>query len=407
MSLLILLCGVAIGWLISYLNQREINFQLKDILDSLSDYQGKRAELSIASLVRREVLYLKEKNKSLLRESQSWQDLLLKAPVGYLQVDSKNNLIWCNEYARKTLSIDRWQNGQVRLLLELVRSSELDQLIEKTRALNESLNLSWVFYPIYYTANDQKISLEATSYVLENGDVGVFLENQQTLSQERKNWERSMSDLMHELRTPLTSISLLSENLFERLQGQDKKWSGLILSQTSRLMTLVGTWLDLSQFYEAPSLNYQEVELHDLLESTWQQLGPGASRSRITFSYTGPEQIYIKADKDRLIQVFTNLFDNAIKHSAPDGNIDVQVTSSAKTIGIDVLDQGDGFSQEDIPYVFERFYRGSHNKSDQGNGLGLSIVEKIVHAHQGTISAQNHPTTGGALLKIILPREPN
>ncbi len=80
MSLLILLCGVAIGWLISYLSQREINFQLKDILDSLSDYQGKRAELSIASLVRREILYLKEKNKSLLRESQIWQDLLLKAP---------------------------------------------------------------------------------------------------------------------------------------------------------------------------------------------------------------------------------------------------------------------------------------------------------------------------------------
>ncbi len=408
-SLFFLLLGGAIVGLISYWGQREVNFQLTNILDSLKDRSGPRAELSVASLVRREILRLQQEKQALLQDSQRWQYLLLRAPLGYLQVDKENQLIWCNEQARQILSIDRWQKGQVRLLLELVRSWELDQLIEKTRNTGESLNCQWVFYPAYYPTSNQSITLEATSYCLENANVGVFLTNQEALSQERKNWDRSISDLMHDFRTPLTSISLVAETLSDSLQGQEKKWSDLIVAQSNRLIKLVGTWLDMSQLQEnsKKGLNYQEVELHQLIELAWQGLESRATIAKINLSYSGPERIYLKADGVRLIQVFTNLLENAIKHSSPGKSIFVEVEPLEASVAINVIDEGPGFSQKDLPYVFERLYRGSyareHTKSDHGNGLGLSIVQEIIGAHQGTITAQNHPTTGGAWLKINLP----
>jgi len=419
MPFVTLLLGLVIGLVIGYWGQREINRQLKDILNSLSDTRDRKAAFSIPSLIRRELAHLQEEKQDLLRQVEAWENLLLKVPIAYLQVDSDNHLIWCNKKARSLLSIDRWQAGQVRLLLELVRSSELDQLIEKTRSTGETQVKKWVFYRDYYSSSpvnsyDSRISLQAISYLLPEREVGVFLENQESLTKAYQNWERSISDLTHELRTPLTSISLLAETLAKRLQSQEKKWSELILNQTNRLINLIETWLQISELQENPrqQLHYQEVELHSLINLVWEDLKPIAELQEISLSYAGGEQIYIQADSSRLTQVFANLLDNAIKHSPSQSIIKIEITLQEQTVIIDVIDAGDGFSATDLPYVFERLYRGDSSRSRhtsssrQGSGLGLSIVQQIVQAHQGSIIAQNHPITGGAWLQITLPLKP-
>ena len=121
-----------------------------------------------------------------------------------------------------------------------------------------------------------------------------------------------------------------------------------------------------------------------------------------------------------MTQVFLNLFDNGIKHSSPETairvtveRVEVESSPEHEAIQIDIIDSGKGFVDADLPYIFERLYRGDPSRTRQladvntrstrhGSGLGLSIVEQIVQAHDGLIIAKNHPD-GGAWLQITLP----
>jgi two-component system phosphate regulon sensor histidine kinase PhoR len=366
---------------------------------------------------------------------QTGQRLLQVAPLGYLQVDEENRLLWCNEQARQLLQIDRWEPEQLRLLLELVRSYELDQLIERTRHRQQPDICEWVFHPPCLDGavmgGVRSLTLRASSWSLPQGQVGVFLENRQPLvelAQSRNQW---FSDLAHELRTPLTSIRLVAEALQGRLNPPELRWVEKLLYETNRLIDLVQDWLELSNLEKNPSesLTYQPVELRSLIYSAWQILEPLAQLHRLTLDYCGPDTLWVRADAARLTQVFLNLFDNSIKHSPSQKTIRVEVTclenqysngdatTEPCSIQIDVIDAGSGFSESDLPHVFERLYQGdtsrqrrqaSHDSSQasrrsRGSGLGLSIVQQIVQAHNGSVQARNHPKTGGAWLQIKLP----
>ncbi|MGH2416479.1 MAG: sensor histidine kinase, partial [Microcystaceae cyanobacterium] len=332
--------------------------------------------------------------------------------------------------------IDRWQPGQVRLLLELVRSYELDQLIERTRHTQHSQVQEWVFHPTHYAAEGnfnpsgktpssygQSIALKAFSLPLPQRQIGVFIENQQPLVQLSASRDRAFSDLTHELRTPLTAISLVAETLQRRLQNPERQWVERMLKETHRLMHLIQDWLEISQLHEDPNqhLCYQSLELRELIFSAWQSLEPLAQQKAVTLAYSGPDRLDLQADKARLTQVFLNLFDNGIKHSPAQSVLRVEVetvTENQQTaIQINIIDAGSGFSVSDLPYIFDRLYRGDRSRARQpqdtqisenarshhGSGLGLSIVQQILQAHGGSISAQNHPQTGGAWLQLRLP----
>jgi two-component system phosphate regulon sensor histidine kinase PhoR len=372
------------------------------------------------------------------------QWLLQVAPLGYLQVDEENQLVWCNEQARQLLQIDRWEPGQLRLLLELVRSYELDQLIEKTRHQQQPNIREWVFHPSCLDGaamgDVQSLTLRASSWPLPEGEIGVFLENRQPLvelSQSRNQW---FSDLAHELRTPLTSIRLVAEALQGRLEPPASRWVEKLLHETNRLINLVQDWLELSNLEKNPSksLTYQPLELRALIHSAWQTFELLAQTHQLTLAYKGLDTIWIRADEARLTQVFLNLFDNGIKHSHPQQAIQVEVTRLEEDINtlttsnlatptlderssfiqIDIIDSGTGFSESDMPHVFERLYRGDASRHKEqatsehpgmssvskGSGLGLAIVQQIIQAHGGSIKARNHPKTGGAWLQIKLPQ---
>ncbi|MEN9567406.1 MAG: hypothetical protein RLZZ69_2602, partial [Cyanobacteriota bacterium] len=275
------------------------------------------------------------------------------------------------------------------------------------------------------TANLQKvveaIALKGFGFPLPKQQVGVFIENRQPLVELSQSRDRTFADLTHELRTPLTSISLVAENLLRRLQDPERRWVEKMLQETNRLIELVQEWLDLTQLQAAPNkaLKYETIKLYDLVQSVWQTLEPLAKRKEVTLSYQGDRQLLISADRSRIIQVFINLLDNSIKHSSAGNGILVQVLAQSsrqsdarKQIKIDVIDSGSGFNISDLPYIFERLYRGDksrarepQNTSADGSGLGLAIVEQIIQAHGGKISAKNHPQIGGAWLEILLPME--
>ncbi len=434
MVLLAFLVGLALGMGFWLWQKRRLQQQLQQMLAALEG-DATSPSLSVVSRLRREIALVNQRREDLEEELRIRQRLLQVAPVGYLQVDEENQLLWCNEQARQLLQIERWEPGQIRLLLELVRSYELDQLIEQTREQQKPDIQEWEFHPPCLDgaamSEVRSLTLKASSWPLPQGQVGVFLENQQPLVELSRSSKQWFSDLAHELRTPLTSIHLVAEALQGRLEPPALRWADQLLHETNRLIQLVQDWLELSNLEKNPSksLTYESIELGSLIHSAWQTLEPLAQFHHLTLKYHGPNTIWIKADKARLTQVFLNLFDNSIKHSPPQAAIQVEVTrldpetisgNGDRTRGliqIDIIDSGTGFSESDLPHVFERLYRGDASRQRQpvtskssvalarssGSGLGLSIVQQIIQAHSGTIKASNHPETGGAWLQIKLP----
>ena len=424
------LIGLTVGLGLCIWQYYRFQRRLKELITSFSSQDEPQISLPPIYLVRRQVERLDRERRQIAQERDNWQRLIDRAPIGYLLVDEENQLLWCNQQAQILLKLDRWRWGEVRLLLELVRSYELDRLIERTRKSQQPQVKEWVFYftrhasvnntepefldiPASETVN--AIALSGHSFPLPNRQVGVFLIDRQPIVDLSRSRDRAVSDLSHELKTPLTSISLVAENLLNRLQNPEKRWVEQMLKETSRLITLVQEWLDLTQLEADPTqiLKYEEVVLAELIASVWQTLEPIAKKKQVTLNTTGDKSLSIEADRSRLLQVILNLLDNAIKHSPIAGEITVAINSEIGQNNlleavIDVIDSGTGFVATDLPYVFDRLYRGERSRyrnsqSLKGSGLGLAIGQQIVRAHGGIIEAKNHPVVGGAWLRVKLP----
>ncbi|WP_427161265.1 sensor histidine kinase [Aliinostoc sp. HNIBRCY26] len=432
MLLLGFLLGLAVGIGFWIWQQVQLNRYLERVLQPLNSRTAK-VKTPLLPRLRQEIAIIKQQGQDLQQSLQIYQDVLDFAPVGYLQVDEENQLLWCNQQARKLLYLQRWQPGQVRLLLELVRSYELDRLIEQTRDEQVAKNKEWMFHPSCDNPAEmptiKSLALRAASLPLPNGQVGVFLENRQPMQDMNQVRERSFSDLAHELRTPLTSIRLVVETLQNRLEPPLNRWVDRLMQEVDRLINLVQSWLELTQMETslAAQLQTESVEVRSLIFSVWETLEPLAQRQNLSLAYSGPESLWIKADSAKIYQVFLNLLDNSIKYSPPAADIQIQTKIlqpsahqggeiNSSVLEINLIDSGAGFAPEDLPHIFERFYRGDKARTHSplpanspvesivGNGLGLAIVRQIVLAHGGSIKAMNHPQTGGAWMQLQFPQ---
>jgi two-component system phosphate regulon sensor histidine kinase PhoR len=447
---------LVVGW-----QQARSNVRLKKVLRNLQPDVAD-SPFSLTSQLAFGIAQQKREHQHLQQQLTVLEHVLHAAPVGYLQVDDENRLLWCNAQARKILGIAQDCNrSKPRLLLELVRSYELDDLIEQTRNANQPCQSNWTFYPTSSDPTDLSrqpaFTLQGYGLPLPDHQIGIFLENQQevvVLMQQRDRWT---SDLAHELKTPLTSIRLVAETLQTRLDPNLKTWADRLINETVRLSDLVQDLLDLSRM-ERDSLHNLQLKSTDLvylLHSVWHSLEPLARRKQLSLDYSGPDHLVILLDEARIHRLLINLLDNSIKYSPLNQTIQVKISASESEIGnsshlqsvcLEVIDSGPGFPEKALPYVFERFYRAdpsraraipcekieprtvepslssiktingsadrtsaqaNHNPADWlvqgGSGLGLAIVRQIVEAHQGSVSAGNHPVTGGAWLQVRLP----
>lgn len=341
-----------------------------------------------------------------------WQNILDLAPIAYLEVDADNRLYWCNRNLQELLNLNRpGHGGEPKLLLQLVRSYELDQLVEQTRQQRRSLVKEWVFRrvnpdPLFPTPTAD-LPLRGHSLWLENQHIGIYIQNytqEFLLTQQRDRWT---SDLAHELKTPLTSIRLLAETLQYKLQRPEREWVDRLLKEVLRLSNLVEDLLDLSRLEGDLTLNAVKFNLVQTIHEAWQTLEPQAERKKVRLVYEGLEQAEIQADQSRIYRLMINLLDNAIKHS-PNLQIVLVKLHYDDRWQLEVIDSGEGFPPECLPYEFERFYRKDRSRSrtsleQGGSGLGLAIVAQIVKAHHGEIEIANHPETNGAWIKVFLP----
>jgi two-component system, OmpR family, phosphate regulon sensor histidine kinase PhoR len=387
--------------------------------------------LPLISQLRRRAIISQQQRQQLQQQLFSWQSVLQEAPIGYLQIDADNQVLWCNQKVQQLLQIHKWHAGQTKLLLELVRSYELDRLIAKARSSQAAHELVWQFHFGYQeAANSQSTWLKASSIPLADGAIGVFIESQQNQVDAATARERWLGDLAHEIRTPLTAIHLLAETLQSKVSPDLTRWANRILHETDRSIDLVQHFMELSQLEtaSAKSLRLAKVDLIRLVDDVWYTLEPVATQRQIELIRTGSTRLILEIDSARFTQVLINLFDNSLKYCPDRGHIWVDIhplapghltanhlAAKESSVVIDLYDDGAGFTQSDLPHIFERLYRGDISRQRQpkknspldsqttGSGLGLAIVRQIILAHQGKIVANNHPTTGGAWFQIILP----
>ena len=219
---------------------------------------------------------------------------------------------------------------------------------------------------------------------------------------------RFSADASHELRTPLTVLQGELEAIAQKGQGLPddvRDTIGSALEETQRLSKIVASLLAISRL-EAGEARVQPVRLDfaELARTTTDQMKLLAEEKRISLTSDGSEPVEIQADPSRLKQVVVNLLDNAIKYTPEGGNVSISVMRRDDHAVLEVADSGLGISADDLPHVFERFYRADKARSRQmgGTGLGLSIVRSICLAHGGQITV-NSTEGRGSLFRVELP----
>jgi len=217
---------------------------------------------------------------------------------------------------------------------------------------------------------------------------------------------RFVADASHELKTPLASIRLLSDSI---LQNEDieretvKEFVSDIGMEAERLSRTTGKLMALTKLDSNIQDEYTQVDMKEAVESTLRMLRPLAQNRGLTLTIDLAEGCYVRATDDAVHTIIYNLIENAIKYNKPDGSLTVRLRVEEKHVMLTVDDRGVGIPEEDIPHVFDRFYRVDKARSREagGSGLGLAIVKDTVRELGGKVSAVNR-VGGGIRLQVRL-----
>ncbi|MBV9233010.1 MAG: GHKL domain-containing protein, partial [Candidatus Eremiobacteraeota bacterium] len=215
-----------------------------------------------------------------------------------------------------------------------------------------------------------------------------------------------LSNVSHELRTPLSSIKLMLETVLEAREEEARDlFLPQALAQVDRLNALVGQLLEQARAESGQlKLDLRDVDLEQVLRPIVASFERQAGNKGIALELSALRPVRVEADADRLAQVFVNLVDNALRHTAEGGRIRIEIDARDSDAVLRVRDTGEGIPYRDLPHIFERFYvvDRSRTRDSGGAGLGLAIVKGIVDAHGGTISAESMVGRGTAFT-IRLP----
>jgi signal transduction histidine kinase len=238
--------------------------------------------------------------------------------------------------------------------------------------------------------------------VHRDDEIGHLAATFNTMSQEVGEAQRRQRDFVanvsHDLRTPLTSIRGFAGALVDgtaRSDAQRQHAAQAIDEAAARMTTLVNTLLDLARLEgHHAGLELAPTRLDDVLQAVLAASRPAATLRQVRFEADGAAGLNVAADATWLVRALGNVVENAVHYSPVGGAVRLTAREAGDWVIIAVSDDGPGIPAEDLPRVFERFYRGDKARPAGGSGLGLAIAREIVEAHGGDITIASPPGAG-------------
>ncbi len=294
-----------------------------------------------------------------------------------------------------------------RYYYELIRNQEVNNLLERTLidGLQGSIETS------LYLPTERMFHIYTAPIKERNKVTGAraVLQDITEIKRLEKTRMEFVANVSHELKTPLTAI----QGAIETLSGggikkiSSKEFTDIIERQTKRLANLISDLLDLSGIESKQrEMEFEEIDIKTTMEKIFTNFKRRAEKKSQRFSLHLPAQeAFLEADAEKIEQAIVNLVDNAIKFTPDRGEVALSLSVSKEIARIEVSDTGPGIPTDDIPRIFERFYRVDKARSRElgGTGLGLSIVKHIVSAHNGEVGVETEIGKGSKFI-ITLPR---
>ena len=342
------------------------------------------------------------------RESGT-QTILRAMQDGLLVVDKNLRITLVNQAFRKLFGLP--EISLATPLLDVVRDATVDRLIEETlrtgKAMQSELNLA-----DSKTNSERDVEISAVPIKddadLTTGAVILFHDITQ-LKQTDKVRRDFVANVSHELRTPLSILRGYIETLLDNPQTSHEELSRILQvmeRHSKRLGLLVDDLLSLAQLESRDTdLQLSDVQLAELFESVLRDWGKKLAEKQLKVVVDlSPDARTIRADETRLQEVVYNLLDNAVKYSRENGEVRLRAAQRGPEIVLSVADNGIGIGKNDLPRIFERFYRVDKARSRElgGTGLGLAIVKHIAQLHGGRVEAESK-LGRGTTIRVILP----
>jgi len=349
-----------------------------------------------------------ELNKTLgeiSKEKTKLEIILHNMKDGVLSFDKDGKIIHRNTAAMELLDIEE----EDFTLDEFIRKFDINAgIIIDMMQPGFSKNISFWHGKKYINANFSPYYNEREL----QGIVIVLQDNTEfkKLDDMRKEFVANVS---HELRTPLTTVKSYTETLMDGAVEEKEvamEFLDIINSEADRMSFLVRDLLQLSRFDNKQIVfNISRIKINDFIQENIRQNKIHAENKEQTLTfepYAG--NIQVSADKDRIAQVFNNILTNAIKYSPKGASIRVWVHEDKNFVKISVKDTGMGISKEDLPRIFERFYRvdKARSRAMGGTGLGLAIAKEIMEGHGGSILAESEYGKGTTMTMCFLKKLP-
>jgi two-component system phosphate regulon sensor histidine kinase PhoR len=365
--------------------------------------RARRVGLALEQLLARQ----RELDRQVSKDAAEVRAVLTALTDGLLVVDSSQHILICNPAFEQLYGQSRIATGTA--LLDIIRDSDV---IEPIRAALDQARARVA----EVTAPDRKKQLQLTAVpITQNGEasgvVAVFHDISR-LKQADEIRRDFVANVSHELRTPLSIFHGNLETLLEPgdLDEDETRHIYEVMKRHSdRLNLLVNDLLSLARL-ESKEANLQlaEIKLRDFLESVTRDWAKRLAGKNLRLELEVPDNFpTLRVDERRLEEVVHNLLDNAVKYSHQNGRILIQAGAPDQEVVLSVRDEGVGIAANDLPRIFERFYRADRARSRElgGTGLGLSIVKHIAQLHGGRVEAES--TLGqGTTIRVMLPNRP-
>ena len=391
---------------------RQLNQKVKDLIagdySQVLDMQGSSEITNITNNLNdlSEVIRLTQEN--LEQESKRLHSILSYMTDGVLATNRRGQIIMINDMAKRQLGVERDDalNQNILELLKIEEEYELRELITQSPELMiYSQNL-----------NGEYISLRVRFALIrrESGFIsGLVAVLHDTTEQEKEERERRLfvSNVSHELRTPLTSVKSYLEALDEGALTEPvaPDFIKVSLDETNRMMRMVTDLLHLSRIDNETS--HLDVELINFtafitfILNRFDKMKSQDEEKKYELVRDYPiTSVWIEIDTDKMTQVIDNILNNAIKYSPDGGKITVSMKTTDDQMILSISDQGLGIPKEDLPKIFDRFYRvdKARSRAQGGTGLGLAIAKEIIKQHKGFIWAKSEYGKGSTFT-IVLP----